>query len=406
MGLTISKEQFENSYQTIFQDVLVAMEVCNTELRTLLEYGSSVARPRAIIDGVRVRDYTAGTNYTIDSTADEKETLIVNKLKVAVVRIDRTEKVQMKNLSPSEFFGTQIALKVSTYVDGDALALSRGFATFDAGNIGGTAGVPIDLDGTSPANPVEKTSAKAYATVRSLVKGKMLANMVWVIDSLAAGSIEVTLMGKSIELATSVWKNGFAGPLRTAQLYVSENLSADASIEFATIPTAGQTIVIGAFTYTFVAAIGVAPGNVLIGAAVANSRANLVSALNVGADAGTTYVAWTDVSPTFDASMWAEMRLTAVDNVAGTQIDITTIGSGRLAISGTALATVGALTYSFINSPYMVKGAIDVVAQDKIEGESIPDPFQMADIVRSFTMYGVKLFKDGIKQGVNVKIKA
>jgi hypothetical protein len=54
----------------------------------------------------------------------------------------------------------------------------------------------------------------------------------------------------------------------------------------------------------------------------------------------------------------------------------------------------------------MVKGAIDVVAQEKIEGEAIPDPFQMADIVRSFTMYGVKLFKDGIKQGVNVKIKA
>jgi hypothetical protein len=406
MGLTISKEQFENSYQTIFQDVLVAMEVCNTELRTLLEYGSSVARPRAIIDGVRVRDYTAGSNYTIDQTADEKESLIVNKLKVAVVRVDRTEKVQMKNLSPSEFFGTQIALKVSTYVDGDALALSRGFATFDAGNIGGTAGQPIDLGGTSPANPVEKTSAKAYATVRSLVKGKLLTNMVWVIDSLAAGDIEVTLMGKSIELATAVWKNGFAGPLRTASLYVSENLAADFSIEFTTQPTAGQTLVIGAFTYTFVATIGSTEGNVLIGAAAANTRANLVAALNMGAGAGTTYVAWTDVSPTYNQSLWAELRLTATDNVAGTQVDVVTIGSGRLAISGTALATIGGLNYSFINSPYMVKGAFDVVAQEKIEGESIPDPFQMADIVRSFTMYGVKLFKDGIKQGVNVKIKA
>lgn len=406
MGLTISKEQFENSYQTIFQDVLVAMEVCNTDLRSLLEYGASVARPRAIIDGVRVRDYTAGSNYTIDTIADEKENLLVNKAKVAVFRVDRTEKIQMKNLSPSEFFGMQIALKVATYVDGDSLALSRGFATFDAGNIGGTAGTPIDLDGTSPTLPVDKTVAKAYATVRSQVKGKLLTEMVWVIDSLAAGSIEVTLMGKSIELAGSVWKNGYAGPLRTAQLYVSENLAADASIEFTTQPTAAQTLVFGAFTYTYVAAIGVAPGNILIGASAAATRANTVAALNVAAGGGTTYVAWTDVAPNFDASVWADQRMTAVDNVAGTQIDITTIGSGRLAISGTAIATVGVLNYSFINSPYMVRGAIDVVAQDKVEGEAIPDPFQMADIVRSFSLYGVKLFKDGIKQGVNVKIKA
>ncbi len=48
----------------------------------------------------------------------------------------------------------------------------------------------------------------------------------------------------------------------------------------------------------------------------------------------------------------------------------------------------------------------DLVVQDKVEGEAIPDPFQMADIIRSFVLYGVKLFKDGIKRGVGVKIKA
>ena len=403
MALSIAKEQFTNSYQTIFSKVTVSMDVCNGELRSSLEYGASVARPRAIIDGVRVRDYSKGTNYTIDNISDEKETLDVNRSKVAVCRVDRIEKIQMKNLTPSEFFGMEIALKVAAYVDGDALALARNFATFDAGNIGGSAGTPIDLDGTSPVNPVEKTLAKAAGTVRAQIKGKQLASLVFVTDSLAVASIEVVLMGKQFDLAESVWKNGFAGPVRSAQLYVSENLSADADITFNTNPSAAQTFVISGFTYTFVASIGSTPGNVLIGVSAAATRANLVAALNQGAGAGTNYVAWTDAHPDYFASVWTDFRLTATDVPANNKFTIETTGSGRLAISGTATMTVN---FNQITCPFMMKGAIDLVVQDKVEGEAIPDPFQMADIVRSFVLYGVKLFKDGIKKGVGVKIKA
>lgn len=404
MPISIAKEQFANTYQTIFSKVTVTMDVCNGELRSNLEYGASVVRPRAIIDGVRVRDYSKGSNYTIDNIADEKETLTVNSSKIAVCRVDRIEKVQMKNLTPSEFFGMQIALKVAAYVDGDALALARGFATFDAGSIGGSAGTPIDLDGTSPASPVEKTLAKAAGTVRAQMKGKQLSSLVFVIDSLALASVEIVLMGKQFDLAEAVWKNGFAGPVRSAQLYVSENLSADLDIGFNAQPTNGQTFVISGFTYTFVTTIGSTPGNVLIGAAAANTRANLVAALNMGAGAGTTYVAWTDAAPDYFQSVWADFRLTATDVPGNNKFTIATIGSGRLAVSGTATAPV--INFNQITCPFMQKGAIDLVVQDKVEGEAIPDPFQMADIVRSFVLYGSKLFKDGIKKGVAVKIKA
>ena len=376
------------------------MEVCNGELRSSLEYGASVARPRAIIDGVRVRDYSKGTNYTIDNISDEKETLDVNRSKVAVVRVDRIEKIQMKNLTPSEFFGMEIALKVSAYVDGDALALARNFSTFDAGNVGGTAGTPIDLDVTGN---VEKTLAKAAGTVRAQIKGRQLESLVFVTDSLAVASIEIVLMGKQFDMAETVWKNGYAGPVRSAQLFVSENLSADADITFNTNPTAAQTFVISGFTYTFVSSIGSTPGNVLIGGSAAATRANLVAALNQGAGAGTNYVAWTDAHPDYYASVWADFRLTATDVPGNNKFTVATIGSGRLAISGTATATVN---FNQITSPFMMKGAIDLVVQDKVEGEAIPDPFQMADIIRSFVLYGVKLFKDGIKRGVGVKIKA
>lgn len=400
MSITISKEQFTNSYQTIFSKVTVSMDVCNSELRSNLESGASVARPRAIIEGVRVRDYQKGSNYTIDNVSDEKETLDVNKAKVAVVRIDRIEKIQMKNLTPSEFFGMEIALKVSAYVDGDALALSRNFGTFDAGNIGGTAGTPIDLDVTGN---VEKTLAKAAGTVRAQIKGKQLESLVFVTDSLAVASIEIVLMGKQFDLAESVWKNGYAGPLRSAQLYVSENLSADVDITLSTNPTAAQTFTVSGFTYTFVSSIGSTPGNVLIGANAAATRANLVAALNQGAGAGTTYVAWTDAHPDYYASVWADFRMTATDVPASNKFTIATIGSGRLAVSGTATMTVN---FNQISSPFMMRGAIDLVVQDKVEGEAVTDPFQMADIIRSFVLYGVKLFKDGVKRGVSVKIKA
>lgn len=400
MALSISKEQFTNSYQTIFSKVTVSMDVCNSDLRANLEFGASVVRPRAIIDGVRVRDYTKGTNYTIDPVSDVKETLDVNRSKIAVVRIDRTEKVQMKNLTPSEFFGMEIALKVAAYVDGDALALSRSFNTFDAGNVGGTAGLPIDLD---TVGNVEKMLAKAAGTVRAQIKGRQLESLVYVTDSLAVASIEIVLMGKQFDMAASVWKNGYAGPVRSAQLYVSENLSANADITFNTNPTAAQTFVINGFTYTFVAAIGATPGNVLIGAGAANTRANLVAALNQGAGAGTTYVAWTDAHPDYFASVWLDQRLVATDD-ASTKILLATTGSGRLAI--TTNATGAVVNFNLINTPFMVRGAIDLVVQDQVEGEALPDPYQMADIVRSFVLYGVKMFTASIKRGVNVKVKA
>ncbi len=376
------------------------MDVCNSDLRANLEFGASVVRPRAIIDGVRVRDYTKGTNYTIDPVSDVKETLDVNRSKIAVVRIDRTEKVQMKNLTPSEFFGMEIALKVAAYVDGDALALSRSFNTFDAGNVGGTAGLPIDLD---TVGNVEKMLAKAAGTVRAQIKGRQLESLVYVTDSLAVASIEIVLMGKQFDMAASVWKNGYAGPVRSAQLYVSENLSANADITFNTNPTAAQTFVINGFTYTFVAAIGATPGNVLIGAGAANTRANLVAALNQGAGAGTTYVAWTDAHPDYFASVWLDQRLVATDD-ASTKILLATTGSGRLAI--TTNATGAVVNFNLINTPFMVRGAIDLVVQDQVEGEALPDPYQMADIVRSFVLYGVKMFTASIKRGVNVKVKA
>lgn len=398
--LTITKEEFVNSYQTIFQKVNVAMDVCNTELRSKLTSGASVVRPRAIIDGVRVRDYTKGTDYTIDTVTDEKELLNVDSAKSAVVRIDRIEEVQMGNLSPSEFFGAEIAKKVAVYVDADVFSLVRNFNTFDAGSIGGTLGQPIDL---STTGNVEKTIAKSAAVVRQQIKGMALSDMVFVVDSIAVADIEIILMGKQFDLAATVWKNGYAGPVRSAQLYVSENLSANVAVTFNTNPTAGQVFTIGAFTYTFVASIGTTAGNVLIGVNAAATRANLVAALNQGSGAGTNYVAWADTAPDFYASVYAELRITATDN-GSTGFTIATIGSGRLNV--TTNATSATVDTNWINCPMMMRGAIDVVIQDQVEGEAIADTKQFADIVRSFVLYGKKLFKDGVKKGVNVRIKA
>jgi hypothetical protein len=80
---------------------------------------------------------------------------------------------------------------------------------------------------------------------------------------------------------------------------------ATGTLSMATKPTADDTVTIGSNVYTFVATPAAA-GDVALGAAVANSQANLVTAINDGDD-------YNDPHPTFVAADFSsdEMVITA-----------------------------------------------------------------------------------------------
>lgn len=401
MSLTNFKEAFDNSYQAVFQKVLVGMEIANTRLESMLTYGASVKRVKYGLAGIRVRDITANVNRTIDALNDSSETLLVNKNKGADFRVSKKEMVQAGPLNPAESIGAEVAKKLSRYIDADIFAeVVNAGQTFDTGDLTTMTsnGTAITLSTTN----VPQVLAQGRAKLRR--NNQDLTSLALVVDGYGGSIIEQYVMSKNIDLAAAAFKNGYAGPVGGAELYLSENLTATAVITMTANPTAAQTFSVNGFVFTFVASIGSTPGNVLIEAGVDATRDNLINALKQDtATAGTKHVALTDVDPTYFASNLVDLRLDGVDSDAADTITITGTGSGRLAFGGTATYTV---TSNYINSYYGKKGAIDVVIQDLAEMEMVDDPYQRAKIVRADAIYGIKTFADGAPQFLNVKIAA
>jgi len=87
-------------------------------------------------------------------------------------------------------------------------------------------------------------------------------------------------------------------------------VKATGTLSMATKPTADDTVTIGSNVYTFVASPAAA-GDVAIGAAVANSKANLLAAINDG----DTY---NDAHPDVVAADWDGDDLVVTAKIAGT----------------------------------------------------------------------------------------
>lgn len=400
MTLTQFKEQFDNSYEAVFQKVLVGLEIGNTRFEKLLAYGSSVKRVRYGLKGIRVRDITLGVDRTIDAVSDSSETLLVNKNKGTDFRVSKKEMIQAGPLNPGERIGSDVAQKLARYVDADILyEVKNAGQTFDTGDLTTmvSSGVPIALSTSNVPTMISRGRAK-------LRKNNIdLTTLAIVLDSYACSVVEEFLMGKQIDLAGAVFKNGYAGPVGNAELYVSENLTGEAVITMSANPTAAQTFTINGFTFTFVDPIGVAEGNVLIEAGVDATRDNLIAAMTQGAGAGTKYVAFVDADPTYLQSSLLDLRLSAVDADSPNTITIIGTGSGRLAFGGTATYTV---TSNMVHCYLGKKGAIDVVIQDMVDLDMVPDPYQRAYICRGDAIYGIKTFADGSPQFLDLQISA
>jgi hypothetical protein len=399
--LATFKEQFDNAYQAVFDKVLVAMEIANTRLEKQLTYGASVKRVKYSLAPIRVRNITLGVNRTIDQLNDSGETLLVNKNKGSDFRISKKEMIQAGPLNPAETIGSEVAKKLSRYIDADVLAeVKNALQTFDTGDLTTmtSSGTAITLSTTNVPQLLSQGRAKLRKANQDLT------SLALVLDSYGGSVIEQYVMSKNIDLAAAAFKNGYAGPVGGAELYLSENLLAEAVITMASNPTNGQTFSINGYVYTFVTSIGSTPGNVLIEAGVDATRDNLIDAIHqTSGTAGTKYVAWTDTDPSYDQSNWVDLQLEATDSDAADTITIIGTGSGRLAFGGTATHTV---TKNLVHAYYGKKGAIDVVIQDLAEMEMVDDPYQRAKIIRADAIYGIKTFADGKPQFLDVLLQS
>lgn len=396
MPLLAFKPQFDNSFQEIFQKVLVAKEIANFRFQALLKFGESVERVAYDISGVRVRTVTRGGASTIDSITDSSELLTIDIERETVFHVSDGEVTQAGPLNPGEVIGGQVAIKVAIDLDkrffAQVLNASLNFDTGDLTTLA-SSGAPFSETATNVPIMVSMMPAKLRR------QNQMLTNLCYVTDSHGAGFMTQFLMGKNIDLAGSVYANGYTGDISTARMYISENLTAAASLFFATNPSDLDTVTINGVVLTFRATLGVLAGSLLIGANAAASRANLVALINAP---GTTTAQGVALSAANQILFADTLTLSAVDVIATTRVTIQGIGSGALTVSETLTNVNDIWSLNRIHGYFGKKGAIDMVVQDIKEVDMRETTDRRGTNVFSSYLAGIRTFTDGSRKFLSV----
>lgn len=396
MSLSIYKEQFDNSYQEIFQKVLVAKKIANMRFEPTLKYGESVERVSYNIDNVYVRSTVRGSASTIDSITDSSELLTINLEKEAVFYISDGEVKQAGPLNPGEVIGGKVAMKVAIDFDARFFAEVLNAAyTFDTGDL-----TTLSSNTTPFAESTTNTPIMVAMMPAKLRRNNQtLTDLVFVTDSYGAGLMTQFLLGKNIDLAGSVYKNGYTGTVSNAEVYVSENLTGTANLSMATQPTDGDTVTIQGVTFTFKTTLGSTAGNVLIGGSADAARANLTALINAP---GTTTAQGVALSAANQAILTETLKITATNNNTTDIMSIVCVGSGALVLSDTFTDATDAWAKNCIHAYFGKRGAIDAVLQDMKEVDMRQTSDRRGTNVFSSYLGGIKTFTDGSKKFLNV----
>lgn len=397
MSLTFYKKQFDNAYQEVFQKALVAKSIMNMRFEPVLKYGASIERVIYDISNVRVRTVTRGAASTIDTITDSSEFLTVNVEKEAVFYVSDGEVTQTGPLNPGEEIGKQVGVKVAVDLDARCFAevLNALFA-FDNGDLTTTAstGTPITLSSTTVPQMVTRMPAK----LRFKNNQEIITNMVFVVDSYGASDVAQYLLGKNIDLAGFVFKNGYTGDISNAQLYVSENLTGTVVLTTTSTFSDGETVTLNGVVFTMKTVLGVTAGNVLIGANAAASLTNLTALINAP---GTTTANGVALSAADQLSVTDTYKFAAT--TTATAMTVNGTGSGRITASETA---ANASLVSYINAYFGKKGAIDLVVQDLSAVDMRITTDRRGTNVFTSYLAGLKTFADGAKKFLKVLIAA
>jgi|14BtaG_2_1085337.scaffolds.fasta_scaffold01551_6 hypothetical protein len=405
MALNDFQEKFDNSYQEIFQKVLVSKPIANSRFMSELTYGESLERFAYDISGVQVRDVTRGSASTIDTITDSTELIQVNIEKEATFHLSDGEMTQAGPLSPGEVIGGKVAKKVAIDLDARFFGeVSNANNTFDTGDLTTLAstGTPITLSNTTVPQMVARMNAKLQYAENIDTS----SNMALVVDAYAVADIEEYLLSKNIDLAGATFRNGYAGSVNGAEVYVSNNLTGEVVLGLATNPTDGDTITVNGIVFTFEATLATA-GGLHIGSAVDATRANAAVAMNAidTAIAEATDTGYQVLSAA-DQATWNALQVTATDSASADTLTLVCKGAGRLIVSETLTDGTDTFESPFIHSYFGKKGAIDLVTQDVSPVDVRKTADRRGSNIFSSYLAGIKTFADGAKQFLDVKIIA
>lgn len=372
---------------------IVSMEETGT-----LKRGDKVHRPYR--SAFQVNDLGSTGSYTRQDIEDTDDSLTIDQEKEVSFYIREIDEIQ-SNYKTRNLYADDAAIKLSNQIDGQVFGeYDQATSTVDDGDLGGTDGNGFTI---SQNNVLQVfTVAGRKLTALDVDEDKRIA----FISPEFREKLILYLGGKESALGDKSGVRGHIGHYMGFDLYLTTALAWSGRLEFGTLPTDGETIVINGVTLTFKDSIGTAAGNVHIGASTAAVALDiLVASINApgtsvaeGAAAG------------FVALSAANQRL--LNNVVatdeGTYMTLKVTGKSYIAVSETlsAVADIWTTTKQIQHNLFGRKGAIDLVIQ-KYPNMKIKDRdgYIGVDVV-TWTVFGIETFEEGKDELVDVQIRS
>lgn len=394
-----SPKYWSKRMQMVHEKEVIYRAIANFEERETLRNGQTVDRPYR--SAMYAQNYTKGTDVTIQDISGTSEELTVNTAKIVPFYVDDLDELQNK-WNTVDAYAEDAANDLYEIVDADVLAEYASAASdLDDADFGGTAGLGITVDTTNILQLFTRAGKKLRA--QNIKKKDWFA----VISPEVEQVLLEYLGGKESALGDTTNENGHIGKFMGFAIYVSNNLTFTARLEFGTTPTADDTVTVAGVAFTFKATPASA-GQVDIGADAPTSLDNLVAAINnsngyaAGAGSATAY---------FEVSAADRNKLRNVTATDGTTyMTIEHKGgswetSTELAETLTAAADIWTSTKRIQHNLFGKNKAIDLVIQKQPNVKFTQPALKLGRNVLPWVLYGKKTFVEGTKMLVDVNVR-
>lgn len=373
----------------------VYRSLANFEEEATLYNGQIVDRPYR--SDITIENYTKGTALTAQDLTATDDTLTVNTIKALLMYIDDIDKIQNK-YSAANLWADEAAIRLANGIDARFFyEVINANNVVDDGSLGGTTG-----------NGIVVSTGNVFA-IFGAINAKLDANNVPLEDRFFAISPQfkqtlwLAVQGKQSMLGDRTAENGNVGEFGGLQLFLTNNLTGQATWVPANDPSDADTITINGVTFTWKTTIGSTAGNILRTGTLATDLTAFAAFINAGGvttDAGVSNVTLSK----------ANQRIVQQWVAVATSVDITVraMGASYMTVSGSDATDVWTAATQLQNLFAGRKKCVDVVVQQypTVKMAETTSAGTIGMNIIPYTLFGAKTFNQGKNEMVWVKVRS
>jgi len=361
---------------------LVARLICSFREQSNLRDGQSVYRPA--LNRPTEGAVSADGTYTPSDITATKQELIVDQWRHASVYINEK----------------------------DAAQVSVSYVALQSGYAGEVLGERLDrvilaeyvnADYFVAAAAMDKTNvaSQALAGINKLRNAKCERGMgwAWVVDPEIDGYITEKYMDSGFNQADAKLVQGslvYARPFLGLTVLISNGgLSWTGEVALAVHPGNAETVTVNGVVLTILTTLGATAGNVLRGANVAATGANLAAIINDPATTTAQGVALTAAN---------QLALSEISASYDSNVLSLTSKTGRITLTTTLAGTGNGTQNAVLHTILLKRGAIDLVFQKQFKVQEKDVNRKLGKDIVSSGLYGYKTFDDGARCMCDIRV--